>query len=549
MIRESDLLKQWRLIPISLVGLLMVACGGGGSSQNTDTSITGSVVAAPVSGASMLVKDTGGNTIAGPVTTASDGAYSVDVPDSSLAGVLIFESTGGTYTDEATGQSGNAGTLSAYVSGGNLSAGSAVHLTPASSIVQRMVADHSMTLSAAQSAFDSAFGFADDTSIAPADATNPTGSPTQAELLAGLRAAAFSQLNMDLGLTVSQQFDLLAALAEDLSDGSLDGGVTASLTLPADIQNRFTMAIMNFHGSTNDATGLANNMIGGTTFAKVGLSDLADGSPGSYKVEYIPGMMMTMEGKTMFTLRILNLDGTPATGLTPTLMPMMHMTDGEGKDMMHSSPSDGCMATDAAGETMCTVYYLMASNMANGMSMGYWELMVMPVMGESTTFYPQVMMDMNMGNTLGKVILKGLTTGTDMIAGMMMPENRTYYLFRDGLSGTTGNHTFDLFVAAKESMDSYPAVSVGTVLNSGDASYELTADPMTVEVSSDESTWVAATDGGSGHWSVTGITGLTDGSAGTLFVRVTITSEQKTTDGAAQAGNGTNDYARFTVTP
>ncbi len=135
-----------------------------------------------------------------------------------------------------------------------------------------------------------------------------------------------------------------------------------------------------------------------------------------------------------------------------------------------------------------------------------------------------------------------------MIAGMMMPEKRSYYLFKDALTGMTGNHTFNLFVAARESMMSFPAVSVDTVLSTGTA-YALTANPMIVEVSSDASTWIVATDNGGGHWSATGIAGLVDDTQGTIYVRLTINSEQKTTDGATPAGNGTNDYASFTLTP
>ena len=185
----------------------------------------------------------------------------------------------------------------------------------------------------------------------------------------------------------------------------------------------------------------------------------------------------------------------------------------------------------------------MASSMG-GMSMGYWQLTVMAGMGESATFYPTVMMAM--GDTT-RAILKG--QADDMIAGMLMPEQRSYYVFRDSLGGTTDNHSFGLFIAAKESMMSFPAVSVGTVLNSGDPDYELTVNSMTVEVSSDGMTWVPATDNGNGHWLANNITGLTDDVSGSLYVRVTINGEQKTTDGMAAAGDGTNDYAVFSVTP
>jgi hypothetical protein len=524
------------LAVIPLAGFL-VACGGGSSSSSSSdtTAVTGSVVAAPVAGASVVVKDTNGNTIAGPVTTASDGTYTIQIPNASLASNLVLESSGGTYTDEATGLGNdNAGTLAAYIASGNLSAGSQVHMTPASTIVHDLVGAHGMALSAAQTALETAFGFAADTSVAPTDATAPATGAGDAQLLAGLRAAAFSQLTMDLGLTAVGQFDLLPALARDLADGSLDGmdangtvTITGTNMLPADIQSRFGQAMVGFHAGANNNTGLANTQIGILPFAKVALTT-------SYKVEYVPNPMMgAMEGKTMFKVNISDKStGAAATGLTPSLMPMMNMDT-----MGHATPVGGCTEDGTLdGTYSCTIYYLMASSM-NGMSMGYWKLMVMAGMNESATFYPEIMMAM--GDT-AKTKLMGLTD-SDMIPTMMGEENRPYYLFNEGLTGTTDSHIFNLFVAAKESMMSFPAVSVNTVLNSGDLNYELTAATMTVEVSSDASTWVAATDLGNGHWSAAGITGLTDGTEGTLYVSLTINGEVKTINDLG--------YANFTVTP
>lgn len=539
MVRVSCLSGWSKLAIIPLAGIL-AACGGGGSSSSGDdtTAVTGSVVAAPVDGASVVAKDTSGNTVAGPVTTASDGTYTIQIPNASLASALVLESSGGTFDDEATGWNRSAGALAAHIAGGSLSAGSSVHVTPASTIVRDLVATHSMTLSAAQTAFESAFGFAVDTSTAPVDATDTTAvaGATDAEQLAGLRAAVFSQLTMDLGLNVVDQFDLLPALAADLANGSLDGmgdsgavAIPGSATMPVDIQNQFGQAMVNFREG-NDATDLDNTEIGAPPFAKVALSS-------SYKVEYVPGMMAAMEGKTMFQVRISNkADDTVATGLSVSLMPMMHMAS-----MNHASPTGGCSETATLGTYSCTMYYLMGSSMSGGMSMGYWQLKVMigGMMGESVTFSPSVMMAM--GDT-AKATLKGQA---DMIAGMPDPMKRSYYLFKEDLSGMMDNRTFDLFIAARESMMSFPAVSVDTVLNTGTA-YELTANPMTVEVSSDASTWVAAADQGNGHWSATGIAGLVDDMAGTIYVRLTINGEQKTTDGLAT--DGSNNYASFTVT-
>ena len=318
-----------KLVLVGVVGLLVACASDSDSGSVSTTTTSGFVVAAPVSGASVVAKDAAGNVLAGPVTTASDGGYSID-PGSALSGTFVLESSGGTYTDEATGQSTTAGMMMAYVDGTNLAAGSQVQVTAASTIVHHMVMTHGMTLNAALLAFDDAFGFDADSNVAPADATNPAADATNEELLAGLRAAAFSQLAKDLGLAPGEQFDLLAALAEDLANGSLDGesisgaiAVTALVTLPIDIRNRFSQALVNFHDSGdmgdthgNDQTGLTSDQIGVVPFAKVALT-------ASYKIEYVPGTMQAMEGKTMFKLHVTDAAGQGVPLLTPTLMPMM----------------------------------------------------------------------------------------------------------------------------------------------------------------------------------------------------------------------------------
>jgi hypothetical protein len=126
---------------------------------------------------------------------------------------------------------------------------------------------------------------------------------------------------------------------------------------------------------------------------------------------------------------------------------------------------------------------------------------------------------------------------------MGVSEKRSYYLFHDGLSASTGGYTLKLFVATKESLMSYPAVSVGTVLTG------LTVTTMVLEASTDGgTTWTAATaDAGTGHWSFAGLTGLSAGVSGTVYVRLNINGEQKSTDGNAAAG--ATGYATFTVVP
>jgi hypothetical protein len=235
--------------------------------------------------------------------------------------------------------------------------------------------------------------------------------------------------------------------------------------------------------------------------------------------------------------------------------------------MVHGTAFEGtCSEGTTTGEYVCAVYYLMPSIMMNDRSMGFWELKVMvgSLDGEHVFFYPTV--TMAMGDT-AQVRLKGrddkisssINHGAGNTNGMTSEaEVRTYYLFKKSLTGMTGNHSFEFFIAAKENIMDYPAVSVGTTLNSGDLNYVLSIVTMSVEVSTDAINWVTATDhGGHGHsgqWVADNISGLTDGSAAVLYVRLVVEGEQKTTDGATPnalpaTDDANNHYAKFIVTP
>jgi len=517
----------------------LAGCSSGGDGIAT-TSVSGSVFAAPVSGASCEIQDSSGTTIIGAITTSASGSYSVNIPNANLTDDLMLVCSGGTYTDEADGSSQTAGALAAYVAGGTLGSGSGarIHATPESTIIHELVTLHGKTLADANTAFNAAFGYTPDTAVAPTDATSPVAGATNAQLLAGLRAAAFSQLTIDLSLNAEQQFALLTALARDISDGTLDGmdtsgAITITGTtsdLPVDIQSRFGTALLKFRAG-NDATGLDSDEIGALPFAKTALTS-------TYKVEYIPGMMTAMQGKTQFKIRLTRRDNDMAeSGATVTLMPMMHMAT-----MMHATPTDGaCTESSTAGDYDCSIYYLMASTMANGMSMGYWDLKVM-IGGEMAHFYPPVMMAM--GDT-ARADLKGVVD--DEIMSMTGgTEKRRYHLFKSSLTGMTGNHDFSVFIAARESMMSFPALVDTLVLNTG-TMYELTATTILVEMSTDLSSWCTATDVGNGYWSCSGLSGLMNDIEGAVFVRLSISGEQKTTNG--MAADNSNEYATFTVTP
>lgn len=526
------------------VSLFLAGCGSSHSSNNNSqqtTTITGSVFAAPVSGATVIVLDAAGNTV-GSTQTGPDGTYSIDVPSTTLTADMRVEANSGSYTDEATGSATTAGTLAAYVSSATLTPGS-VNLEPSSTIIHALVTTYGKSLSEAEMTFNSAFGYTPDVSVTPKNSVS-TGSD-DAQRLAGFRAAVFSQLTKDLGHSPDKQFVLLAALAQDLADdANLNGtaGTVSGTSLPEDIGHKFECAFMSFMESTANQTGLAVDEIGSMPFSKVALSD-------NYRVEYIPGTMAAAKGKTTFTLSITSkATGSAHTASDVTLMPMMHMASHE-----HGTPVD-TVVNNGDGTYTCAVYYLMSASM-NGAVQGYWDLGVMIGM-ESVTFYPSVGMSMSSDDILVK--LKGVS---DIVSGMSGTSSRVYYLFNDGLESGMSDYTLNLFIAANDypgmgEMGTYPALSSATTTTTTlhDESYTAwTADPVIVEASTDGgTTWLPATNSAGGHWSVAGLTGIMSGESNSIKVRLSVgknggAAELKTTDGNALSGS--NGYQTINVTP
>lgn len=513
----------------------MAACGSSSSDapgSEPTTAITGSIFAGPVNGASVTVKNTSGTNVAGPVMTGSDGTYSINIPNSALSGDLVIEASSGTFPDEATaGASTTAGTLSAHVLGGSLTAGSSVSIDPSSTIIQRLVAG-GKSLGDAKTAFNTAFGYNPDTSVTPVFANISTSATTD-KRLAGLRAAVFSQLVKDLGLTADKQFELIAAIADDLSDGTLDGMKSAvSLTvagtaLKEDIGNKFEQAFINFLASAYNKTKLTPDKIGTLPFAKTALTN-------NYKVEYIPGMMAAMQGKTTFKIRASSISGGGAvSGATITLNPIMYMST-----MSHSTPVETCTESSTAGTYDCTAYYLMAG----GPGMGYWKLQV-GVNGETAKFFPSV--GMSMGDTT-KAALKH-KDDTISLMGMMKP--RQYTLFKDSLSaGMGGIYTFKIFIASQESMMSWPKLYTGMTLSGG--SSPLTVNTLSVQASTDATNWTLMTEVSAGHFSVSGLTGLTSGVQGNIYVKLNINGNDYVNNATGDAtATGALTYQTFAVTP
>lgn len=246
----------------------------------------------------------------------------------------------------------------------------------------------------------------------------------------------------------------------------------------------------------------------------------------SYKVENVSVTTPT-EGKSTFKIKVTDKNsGAAVVGKSITLTPTMDM--GATK---HSTPFDS-FKDNGDGTYTWTLYYLMASTMADGTQGGTWELKF--TLGDETfSFKPAVVMAMG---TSPRGTLKGVS---DMIISMGSAKARSYYLFDDGISGGT----VKLFIAAVDDsmMTKYPAVSVGTMLHDQMAA-AVPVNLMTVEVSTDKTVWTPLADDGAGHWSKSGLTPLAAGMH--LYVRMSVNGEQKTVDGmAVGAGNAYCDFA------
>jgi len=553
--------RNWgrlRWLGVPLAAALLTGCGDDAAQPANNTSdattLSGSVFASYVNGASCQVVDTNGNVIAGPFTSSASGAYSIPLPDSHLAENLVVECSGGTFTDEATGTTQTAGDMKAYIAGGTASVGTAVHVTPSTTIITALIERHDMSATAAIDAFTSAFGFTPDYAVAPTDATNPAADASEARLLAGLRAATFSQLTKDLVLGPAEQFALFEALADDLANGALDGQsatgdvTVGAVTLPADIQNRFNRALVNFRdtaGGGRDASGLDNSKIGVLPFAKTAMTD-------NYKMTYVEGMHPAINGKTAFSIKVTDHNDVPVSGLNVSIDPLMNMDGGRLHKTTYNASCDEMPVV--SGEYHCTVYYLMPSVMGMGemaRSMGYWQLAV-TAGAETADFYPKVMMAM--GDT-AQVRLQAKSGDMDNVMAMGGGSGaRTYYLYKQGLSGTAGNYKLDLFIATIESMMSFPAIATGHTLNAG-TMHELVLNSIEVAVSTDGEIWLPLVEGAAGHWSINDLM-LADNMQSTIYVKLTVNGDQKTAGGGElnnvpldSLAPVNNHYAVFKLTP
>jgi hypothetical protein len=413
---------------------------------------------------------------------------------------------------------------------------------------------HGATLQAANAAFEAAFGFVPDPAVKPANVP-PTGTPpVPAELAAAqaaFRAGAFSQLAKDLGVRADAQFELFGELAHDAMDGALDGKDGAiqlsagTVDIPADVQNRFSAALMTWQANTTaNQSALKVDQIGAPPFAKEALTT-------SYLVEYVPVTEPLVVGKNRFQVRVTTRAGAAVNGLSLGLMPKMHMTT-----KSHACPTDPVIEL-GDGLYEATIYYVMSTTLADGTtSQGVWELGVSTggMGAEKATFYPQVgwgSFPRLSGGAADQIYLPpaaGSAPGTPGTATA-----RTYQLFSEGLTVAAGAGTFKVLITTMDTMMTFPHIMEGVTLHKPatvvppatgpTAAVDWVVPTVLVEMSPDGTTWQPATHLGNGHYSAPDLAGLVAGVPATIRVRLTV-------DGVVKApATGTDTFATVTATP
>ena len=340
------------------LGALLSACGGGSSSPSGNQPISGASISGladkgPVSNGTVTayaVSDAG--TQGAAITqTMTDGSGHFFLTLGSYTGPVFFELTGGSYIDEATGQTVNIPTamgsgLQAVVSNVTTDSTLEVQITPLTTLAaaraRGMVGGYSaMNIDTANKQVGTYFGGIDILGTAPIDPrmiNSAVGAPQQA-VNYGLILAGFSEQAQTLGL--ANPFDLVLALAQDFSDGSFNG---KSGTTPVQI-----------NGTTIDpATGTTILAAGINAFSSDTSHNLSGGTVSFTLIDAISNQ----------TANIDYVVGVRITGLIGTVELSNNVTDkltlsGNGVFSFAAGIADGnpyevAVVTQPAGQT-CTV--------------------------------------------------------------------------------------------------------------------------------------------------------------------------------------------------
>jgi len=205
-----------------------------------------------------------------------------------------------------------------------------------------------------------------------------------------------------------------------------------------------------------------------------------------------------------------------------TVTPVMNMSSG----MTHGTPmllNSGTLNSEKSFTT--TAYFLMPSNMSNGMTMGDWFIDV--TINEETQRFPIVveMMSSDVKTLKGSDEIMGMSEGTTT--------QRPYYVFQQQRILETGvENSFEVFIAARESMMDYSPVSQlnSTTLNAN-SDFEVVVSSVSVEMCatscSDKSNWIMATEDATNFGIYKADFDLTQSEPSDVFLRLSVNDDTK----------------------
>lgn len=290
--RHSVNLRIATLAALAGSSLLLAACGGsssggggtgggpdGGTTPLAGGTVSGTVVKGPVSGASVaafaITNGTMGAQVGGG-TTDSMGNFTISIGD--YTGPLMLQASGGTYSDEATG---NAMTMqpgdvmaSAIPSVAAGAATSGIQITPLTTMAHSRV--HHMAggitaanITNANTAIGTYFSVSDILHTIPMNpmVQGSAAGVTQDAKNYGMANAAMSQYAKDVGM--GNGSGIVSAMAADASDGTMDGKTSgAAIVMGGGMMSGTSMQ------STAGTTGLATAMAEfvGSTMNKSGVT-------------------------------------------------------------------------------------------------------------------------------------------------------------------------------------------------------------------------------------------------------------------------------------
>lgn len=229
-------------IALFLVSVLLSACGGGGGGAATNpTIISGVASKGPLNGSTVcayaIAAGAKGAALGSCATNIVNGNYSIDI--GAYTGPVLFEATGGTYTDEATGTTvALASPLRSMLSNAAGSSTS-VAVTPLTELAYQLATAKpgnltNANIQAAITSVQTSFSVADIIYTNPVDALNvpPGASAGQKTYALALATISQYQKNQPAGTSVADSLQTIqACLAASTSCGTGATSVGVSLNV------------------------------------------------------------------------------------------------------------------------------------------------------------------------------------------------------------------------------------------------------------------------------------------------------------------------------